>query len=44
MQILLMVEFDPIDYDVQLLNSSISPLNFDLLPQFVHLSKGDMLI
>jgi hypothetical protein len=43
MQIMLAEESDPTDYDVQLLNSSTSPLNFDLLPQSVHLSEGDML-
>jgi hypothetical protein len=43
MQIPLAAESDPTDYDVQLLNSSTSPPNFDLLPQSVHPSEGDML-
>jgi hypothetical protein len=43
MQILLVAEFDPTDCDVQLLNSSTNLPSFDLLPQFVHPSEGDML-
>jgi hypothetical protein len=43
MKILLAAESDPTDCDVQLLNSSISPLNFNLLPQSIHPSEGDML-
>jgi hypothetical protein len=43
MQIPLAAESDPTYCDVQLLNSSISPPNFDLLPQSVHPSEGDML-
>jgi hypothetical protein len=43
MKILLVAESDPTDYDVQLLNSLISLPNFDLLPQYVHPSEGDML-
>jgi hypothetical protein len=43
MKILLVIESDPTHCDVQLLNSSISALNFDLLAQSVHPSKGDML-
>jgi hypothetical protein len=43
MQILLAEEYDPTKCDVQLLNSSISILSFDLLPQSVHPSKGDIM-
>jgi hypothetical protein len=44
MQIPLVAEYDPIEYDVYLLNSSTSPPNFDLIPQSIHPSEGDMLI
>jgi hypothetical protein len=43
MKILLVEASNPTDYDVQLLNSLTNPLNFNLLPQFFHLSEGDML-
>jgi hypothetical protein len=43
MQIPLAEESDPTDCDVRLLNSSTSPLKFDLLPKSVHPSEGDML-
>jgi hypothetical protein len=43
MQILLVLESDPTDHDVQLLNSSISLPNFNLLPHSVHPFEGDML-
>jgi hypothetical protein len=43
MQIPLAEESDPTDCDVQLLNSSIIPPNFDLLPQPVYPFEGDML-
>jgi hypothetical protein len=44
MKILLAEKSDPTNYDVQLLKFSTSPLNFDLIPQSVHPSEGDMLI
>jgi hypothetical protein len=43
MKLSLVEESDPTDYDVQLLDSSTNLPNFDLLPQFVHMSEGDML-
>jgi hypothetical protein len=43
MQIPLVEESDPIDCDVQILKSSISLPNFDLLPQSIHPFEGDML-
>jgi hypothetical protein len=43
MKIPLMAEYDPTDYDVQLLNSSTSLPSFDLLPQSIHSSEGDIL-
>jgi hypothetical protein len=39
MQIMLAAKSDPTNYDVQLLNSSISLPKFDLLPQYVHPSE-----